>query len=286
MLLGAACLYMINIIHRKRKAKKLLHQNPSVQHENRLPPHVPLGAYIVECEARAHIHQNKCSTFVCDLGGIWKFILFPDFESGIDHVLSGNNGLESNIVVPGQWQLQCVGDLPSFPSPSSANSNIPRKVPRENPTGYFSTCFSIPSHWKDRKLILQFGGVDSAFYVWLNGTYVGFAKDSRSACEFDITDVPGLAIYTDSSHSRSRPGTNSDASTASHTQSSNLLQVLVLRYSDGSWVENQPTWHMSGLYRDVILYSLPNPLHIADYSWNTSIELSSYAPMQGRWLYV
>ena len=137
----------------------------------------------------------------------------------------------SDIAVPGNWQLLGFDDIPIYTNvhyPFPAN---PPFVPEENPTGCYRTSFTIEPGWKGRDIFLLFESVDSAFYVWVNGQEVGYSQDSRLPAEFDITPYVHAG--------------------------ENTLAVQVMRYCDGSYLEDQDFWLLSGIQRDVILYSKP-----------------------------
>ena len=106
-----------------------------------------------------------------------------------------------------------------------------------NPVSSYSSTFALPADWKGRRVILRFDGVDSAAYVWLNGTFVGYTEDARLPAEFDVTD----ALETD----------------AQQRVPPNVLAVRVLRWCDGSYLEDQDMFRMSGLFRDVSLFAVP-----------------------------
>ena len=107
----------------------------------------------------------------------------------------------------------------------------------DNPVGCYIKEFDIPADWKDQKVILHFGGVSSAFYVWLNGQFIGYSEDSRLPAEFDITPFV--------------------------QKNDNKLAVKVYRFSDGSYLEDQDMWFLSGIFRSVRLLAFP-PVFIRD----------------------
>ena len=116
----------------------------------------------------------------------------------------------------------------------------------DNPTGSYRTTFEVPEAWQGRRTKLQFEGVDSAFHLWVNGREVGYSQGSRLPAEFDITDFVKVG--------------------------ENTLAARVYRWSDGSWVEDQDHWWLSGIYRDVFLYSVPET-HIRDYTVRAAPDL-------------
>jgi beta-galactosidase len=153
------------------------------------------------------------------------------------------------IDVPSNWQLQGY-DFPIYvnhqyefadhraPFTDMKNGPEPPRIPRDfNPVGSYRHQFDIPEEWTGQKVILHFGGVSSAMYVWVNGKEVGYSQDSKLPAEFDITPFM-------------RAG-------------SNTLAVEVYRWSDGSYLECQDFWRMSGITRDVYVYAMPRT-HIAD----------------------
>ena len=268
----------ILLLLRRKKKKALIkdHCNPLVQSINRLESRSVILAFRSESEARRYVLQPKCSPYVQMLSGIdtWMFQLFRTVDDALQNVgklrikakqslflgKSKNNSTEkhlnvenlSRVTVPGHWQLQIPGDGPIY---TNIKYIIPiddlPNTPSDNPTGYFYHQFSISKTWIDRKIILSFGGVDNAFYLWCNDKYVGFSKDSRLPAEFDITHY----VRVD--------------------ESINELEIVVVRFSDGYFLEDQDMFNISGIFRDVMIYSVPKPIHIADFSWRTYIDDNS-----------
>ncbi len=212
-------------------------ENPSLQAIHRLPMHASGFPYPDEASARTRQPSN--SPWVCSLDGKWRFHLAanplqlpPQFEQP-DFDDSAWNGIE----VPGNWTMQGY-DRPIYCNIQMPIPLDPPRVPREeNPTGLYRRTFDLPAAWEGGRVILRFDGVESAFYVWVNGQRVGFSKDSRLPAEFDITE-------------QVQPGRNQ-------------LAVQVIRWSDGSYLEDQDHWRMAGIYRSVWLYRLP-ALHLWD----------------------
>lgn len=165
------------------------------------------------------------------LNGIWKFLfadapeLSPEgfYEDDFD-----DSGWD-NIPVPSCWQMQGFGSMHYtdvlYPFPIN-----PPFVPSKNPTGLYRLRFT-PEMVKDCDAILRFNGVDSAFDLWVNGQHCGYSKVSRSASEFDISELL--------------------------SQGENTLAVRVYQWSDGSYLEDQDMWWLSGIFRDVELYMEP-----------------------------
>jgi beta-galactosidase len=122
----------------------------------------------------------------------------------------------------------------------------PPRIPHErNSVGSYRHRFEVPEFWRGRRVMITFDGVSSAFYLWVNGRRVGYSQESRTPAEFDITDFV-------------RGGEN-------------LLAVEVYRYSDGSYLECQDFWRLSGIYRDVAIWSV-EPLHVRDFAVVTDLD--------------
>ena len=169
------------------------------------------------------------------LNGTWKFryaerpdALPPEFwRDGYD------DSKWSPIPVPSNWQFQGY-DIPIYVNSDYEFAPNPRPpfVPRDrNPTGAYRRTFTVPADWRGLDVYLHFGAVKSFFNVWVNGRKVGFSKDSKTPAEWRVT--PYL-----------RDGENT-------------LAVEVLRWSDGSYLEAQDFWRLSGIERDVFLYAAP-----------------------------
>ena len=220
-------------------------ENPLVFERNRRPAHVPLGA----CPDAATALRCECtaSPFVASLNGTWKFHLASAPEQVPDCFFDEHydDSAWASIAVPGNWQLQGFGDIPIYTNIAYPFKPDPPYVPQANPTGCYRTVFRVDPAWSGRDVFLLFESVDSAFYVWVNGQEVGYSQDSRLPAEFDIT--PWL-----------RAGDN-------------VLAVQVMRYSDGSYLEDQDMWLLSGIQRDVTLYSKPR-VHLEDFRVRTLLD--------------
>ena len=161
------------------------------------------------------------------LNGKWKFHYA---RSPLDPEPSaGNPGAWSLIDVPGHFQTQGYGHphYTNFDYPWPTN---PPYVPSENPTGLYEMVFSVPDHWDidgGYKYRLRFEGVDSAFHLWVNGKEVGYSQGSRNPAEFDISDVVRHGVGE-----------------------TNKLKVKVYQWSDGSYIEDQDMWWLSGKHSD------------------------------------
>ncbi len=229
-------------------------ENPQITGINKEPAHATLIPY-ADAETAARC-DRAASPFRSSLNGTWRFHLDANPASAVQGFESPafDDSAWDDIPVPSNWQLQ--GDIARgqhrYDKPMYTNVQYPFPIDRlpgvpldDNPTGHYRRSFTVPEEWAGRRLFLTFDGVDSAFYVWLNGRMLGFSKDSRLPAEFDITDFV-------------QPGAN-------------LLALRVLRWSDGSYVEDQDFWRLSGIFRDVTLWSAPT-LHIRDFAVVTELD--------------
>ncbi|MCO5569308.1 hypothetical protein L7F22_023020 [Adiantum nelumboides] len=177
--------------------------------------------------------------FVSSLSGFWKFHLAsqPETVPRLFHTPSFDDSAWATLPVPSNWQLHGY-DRPIYTNIVYPFALDPPYVPEENPTGCYRKSFAIPSNWTGRRIFLSFEAVDSAFYVWINGTLVGYSQDSRLPADFEITE-----ICHESSSGRE-----------------NLMAVQVMRWSDGSYLEDQDHWWLSGIHRNVVIYAKPKTI--------------------------
>lgn len=220
-------------------------ENPELFGINKCPGHATLMPYrdeksALQCEAER-------SPFFRSLNGEWKFSIYQTPESlpesfyDTEYDVSGWD----NIEVPGNWTMQGY-DKPIYTNVKMPFDPNPPFVPKDdNPTGIYRTDFEVPKEWDGRQIFICFGGIESVLYVWVNGEFSGFAKDSRLPAEFDITDCVN-------------PG-------------SNTVTAEVIRWSDASYLEDQDHWWMTGLHRDVFLWSAPK-VHIWDFKADTNLD--------------
>ncbi|KAH6975366.1 glycosyl hydrolases family 2, TIM barrel domain-containing protein [Ilyonectria sp. MPI-CAGE-AT-0026] len=149
--------------------------------------------------------------------------------------------------VPGHWQLQGHGK-PWYTNVQFPIPVCPPDVPTENPTGSYRRTFRVPSTWDAKsQLRLRFDGVDSAYHIWVNGVLVGYAQGSRNPSEFDVTEY-----------------VNRDAA--------NEVFVRVYQWSDGTYIEDQDQWWLSGIFRDVHLIAFPTDTRIEDWFFRTELD--------------
>lgn len=175
------------------------------------------------------------------LNGQWNFQWAPRPEKGPENFWDPqlDDSQWKKINVPSNMELEGYGTpiyvnarYPFVKKPPFVMGEPPKNwttYEERNPTGYYRRDFTVPGDWSGRQVFIQFQGVASAFYLWVNGEKIGYSEDSRTASVFDITSVL-------------KSGTNQ-------------LSVQVLKYSDGSYLECQDFWRLSGIYRDVFLFS-------------------------------
>ncbi|HEY3330618.1 MAG TPA: glycoside hydrolase family 2 TIM barrel-domain containing protein [Capsulimonadaceae bacterium] len=203
-------------------------ESPGFLHENRLPARSEFVEFATVQDALAY--DRGASPWLKLLDGDWRFHLatMPSTVPVGFHAAGFDDLGWDMTPVPSHWQ--CLGyDTPRYTNATYPFPLDPPYVPEDNPTGCYRTSFLVPGDWRGRRTILRFDGADSAFRVWVNGTDIGFSKGSRMAAEFDITDAL--------------------------TSGENLLAVSVYRLSDGSYLEAQDMWLLSGIFRSVTLRS-------------------------------
>lgn len=221
--------------------------NLDVLHKNTLPPRA--NFYVHNSRENALSYLVTKSNSYC-LSDIWKFNFATNpFEApkGFEDP-TFNTAEWDDITVPSMWQLNGYGKGPHYTNVNFPIPVDPPNVPfEENETGSYVRKFTVPDFLRDYQLRLRFEGVDSAFHVWMNGKEVGYHQGSRNPCEFDITDFV-------------------------HKTDENTLAVRVYQYCDGTYIEDQDQWRMSGIYRDVYLLGFPAESRIEDLFIQTKLD--------------
>jgi beta-galactosidase len=211
--------------------------NPEIVETGTEPKHSTFYYYDNVTSALEYNPEN--STYYQSLNGSWKFFWSrkpsdrpKDFyKKDYDH--SG----WPEIRVPGDWQLQGYG-VPYYVNDGYPFPKDPPHISKDyNPVGSYLCEFNIPENWNDKEVFLHFAGVNSAFYVWVNGNYLGYHEDSKTPVEFDITQYL--------------------------KEENNTLAVEVYRWCSGSYLEDQDMWRFSGIERDVFLVAA-NPVTLRD----------------------
>lgn len=211
-------------------------ENPELVSENTLAPH----AWFLPFESKEAAIRNKSSLYVLSLDGQWKFKLVSTPEERPLEFHKENYDVSNwnNIMVPSNWQTEGY-DKFIFTDVEYPIKPNPPFVPKDyNPVGSYKRNFTIPENWNEKNIILRLGAVNSFFYLWINDSYIGFSKDSKSPAEFDITKYL-------------KKGMNS-------------ISIQVFRFSDGTYLEGQDMWKLSGIERSIFLIARPQR-HIQDF---------------------
>lgn len=220
------------------------YEDPLVSGINRDPSRVTAYSYATINDALKN-DREKSGRYI-SLNGEWDFAfaLKPGDEPK-DFYKSKVTGWKK-IPVPSNWEMQGY-DKPIYKSAVYPFRPVnPPYVPKDyNGVGCYQKTFTVPANWKDKNVTLHFGGVSSAYKLWINGKFAGYAEDSFLPSEFNIT--PYL-----------KPGEN-------------IISVWVIRWSDGSFLEDQDQWRMSGIHREVYLMAEPK-MRIADFFYQTKLD--------------
>ena len=238
-------------------------ENPAKFAEGRLPHRATLYPYPSASEALKGDFRQ--SPWYESLNGKWKFHYSEKpADRPTDFYRTDYDVSEwEEITVPGNWELQGFG----YPIYVNTRYIFPKNPPytmhHDNPVGSYRRSFNIPSSWQGRKIFLHFGGATSGMYVWVNGRQIGYVQGAKNPAEFDITPF----VH----------------------EGNNEIACEVYRWTDGSYLEDQDFWRLSGLERDVYLYSTADT-RIADIfaragldgkyrngELNADITLQSYA---------
>ena len=230
-------------------------ENEQVLHINTEPPRATFVPFATVQQALEGDFTN--SPFYLSLNGAWKFHWVGNPGERPDNFFATNfdDSAWTNLDVPSNWEMKGYG------TPIYLGSGYPFKIdpPRvtgepptnwtafaqRDPVGSYRKTFELPKAWDGRRVFIHFDGVDSAFYLWVNGVRAGFSKDSRTPAEFDVTDFL-------------KPGANQ-------------IAVEVYRWSDGSYLEDQDMWRLSGIFRPVYLYSTA-AARLRDFTVRTELD--------------
>ncbi|WP_152392053.1 glycoside hydrolase family 2 TIM barrel-domain containing protein [Paenibacillus guangzhouensis] len=214
---------------------------------NRLPAHSDHRYYRTEEEAL----KDSDMLLRHSLNGRWRFAysVHPDSRPVDFYQMEHNSSGWSFIEVPGHIQLQGY-DHPQYvntqyPWDGIESLRPPQLPQKRNPVGSYVKEFEVPPHFAGQPLYISFQGVESAFYVWLNGQFVGYSEDSFTPAEFDLSAFVQDGV--------------------------NKLAVEVYQRSTGSWLEDQDFWRFSGIFRDVYLYTVPK-VHVRDVAVQTELD--------------
>lgn len=194
----------------------------------------------------AHEQKANPSNYQ-SLNGMWKFhwVEMPAQRPLDFYKHDFDVSAWDEIKVPGSWELQGYG-VPIYTDVAYPFPNNEPFIPHDyNPVGSYKRTFSVPKNWNEKEVYLHFGGVRSAFYVWVNGEKVGYSQGSKTPAEFDISKYLQTGV--------------------------NQIAVEVYRFSDGSYLEDQDYWKISGFERDVYLFARPK-VHIRDFAVKAGLD--------------
>lgn len=220
-------------------------QKPNVFSVNTEPPHASFVPYLNEQNAMTF--EAEKSQLYKSLNGTWKFHFVEKPADALKdfHTLEFDASGWDNIEVPSNWQMKGYG-MPIWTNINHPFPPNPPYIPEDyNPVGSYIRYFKTPQNWNENEIFIHFAGVKSAFYFYVNGQEVGYNQGSMTPAEFNITKYL-------------RPD-------------SNKIAVKVFRWSDGSYLEDQGTWRLSGIFRDVFLVARPK-IHIRDFTVITDLD--------------
>lgn len=216
-------------------------ENPNIQEENRLPMRASYFAY--ENPDLAKKGEKENSERFLNLNGTWQFFWtehFRNLPKGFETVEFNDSGWDE-FQVPANWEFHGYGTPIYVNQPfefAVDNPNPPFIENEKQPTGIYRKIFNLPKGWEEQHVFLHLGAVKSAFRLYVNGQYVGLGEDSKLESEFELTDYL--------------------------KEGENLIVVEVRRWSDGSYLEAQDFWRISGIQRNVYLYARPD-VHFYDF---------------------
>ncbi len=221
-------------------------ENQYVLHKNRMP-----------ARAAFSVWQNQRGDMTRSLNGEWKFnwTRTPQEQPADFFKTSFNDAAWNTFPVPGDWEVNGYG-TPIYSSSGYTFKIDPPFVMKEpkktytayterNPTGCYRRTFTMPREWKGKEVFVRFGAVSSAFYLYINGQEAGYSQGSMEPAEFRITDYL--------------------------KEGENLIALKVMKYSDGSYLEDQDMWRIAGIHRGVELYATPK-IRIADFGVRTDFD--------------
>ncbi len=231
---GMLLLFLIMMIimnDTKKPSVEKYWENPTVFHINREAPR----AHFFPFESKELALRNDLtqSNYFQSLNGKWKFHFAPNPDKKPKGFHNTNYRVKGwdEITVPGHWEMQGYS-VPIYLDEEYPFKPDPPHVPHDlNAVGSYVKTFDLKESWENRDIFIRFCGVRVAFYFWLNGEFVGYSQGSKTPAEFNITDKV--------------------------LKGENKVAVQVYRFSDGSYIEGQDTWRVSGLERDVYIYAAP-----------------------------
>ncbi|WP_053984593.1 glycoside hydrolase family 2 TIM barrel-domain containing protein [Niameybacter massiliensis] len=219
-------------------------QDPTIVQINREPARTYYIPFASCTDALAH--HKGLSPYYKLLNGTWKFNYcdtYIDAPSNF-HELDYPNDDWATIPVPSNWQLHGY-DKPQYTNVNYPFPVNPPFVPNENPAGLYIKEFTLPTNWSENQVFINFEGVNACFYIWLNGTFIGYSQGTHIPAEFNLTNAL--------------------------VEGTNKLAIKVLKWCDGSYLEDQDFYRLSGIFRDVYLLARPQS-HIVDIFAQPSLD--------------
>jgi beta-galactosidase len=230
-------------------------EDPQCLGIHKQPAHATLMPYANLREAlKANRHG---SSFSRSLNGVWKFnyVAWPQKRPTDFYKTAYDVSKWREIKVPSNWQVEGYGTpyysnftyifKKDFPRVMSTPPVSYTAYKERNPVGSYRRNFEVPVEWSGRRVFVTFDGVDAGFFLWVNGKKVGYSVNSRNAADFDVTDYV-------------KPGHN-------------MIAVEVYRFTTGSYLEDQDMWRLSGIFRNVTLWTAPTE-HIRDFFVKTDLD--------------
>lgn len=241
----------------------IFHTSKDISSWNRKFSHSPLYAF----ENTNKALKSDSSSNVISLNGKYEFAIYESPEKAPEFYKTDFDGFTESITVPGNWETQ------SFSSPIYTNMHYPWSleankhcavitgktgvkaynapvIPEHNPTGCYRKWFELPDDINSKKVCIYFEGVETAYYLWINGKFVGYSEDSKLPSEFDITPFV--------------------------VSGKNLISVMVTRFATSTYFEDQDYWYLSGIYRNVQIIVKPR-ISIEDYKISAIPDLHSFS---------
>lgn len=217
-------------------------QNQTITHLNRLPAHPTFASWRDLHSAK----ENQPSARRRQLDGQWQFSYARSPFEVDARWLEGDLPGSRSTPVPSNWQMEGY-DAPIYTNVRYPIETTPPRVPEDNPTGCYSLAFSVDENWQtEGQTQIIFDGVNSAFHLWCNGKWVGYSQDSRLPAAFDLSSFLQAG--------------------------DNRICVMVMRWSAGTWLEDQDMWRMSGIFRSVWLLNKPT-LHLSDVQLTPQLDV-------------
>ncbi|KAK4556240.1 hypothetical protein LTR86_006937 [Recurvomyces mirabilis] len=221
--------------------------NVEVLHRNTLPPRAHFAIYQSVTDALTY---NSAKSRAHLLSGTWKLLVTSSPLNAPDNFEQSDFDCSAwtDVAVPGMWQLQGHGGPPTHTNIAYPFPVDPPFPPADNQCGCYRMQFEAPANLRGQQHRIRFEGVDSAYHVWVNGKAIGYHQGARNPAEFDVTDVL-------------------------NEQGPNTLAVRVYQYCDGSYIEDQDQWRMSGIFRDVSLLGFPKSARFEDLIVRTELDI-------------